>query len=49
MRLDERRGQGPATIGNQAATLPAAIRFFSVSQTVRTSDVIREQSSICKK
>src|SRR5438094_783933 len=32
-----------------ARLLPAAIFFFSISQTVRTSDVISEQSSICRK
>ena len=34
---------------NQAAILLAAIFFLRASQTVRTSDVVSEHSSICKK
>jgi len=34
---------------NQAATVRAAIFFLRASQTVRTSDVVSEHCSICKK
>jgi hypothetical protein len=51
-RDDERRGhhQHRPQPEHQAARLPpAAIFFLSVSQTLRTSAVISEQSSICRK
>jgi hypothetical protein len=51
-RDDERRGHHqdrPQPEHQAARLLPAAIFFLSISQTLRTSDVIREQSSICRK
>ena len=49
---DERRGHHqdrPEPEHQAARLLPAAIFFVSVSQTLRTSAVISEQSSICRK
>src|SRR5919198_5933815 len=51
-RDDKRRGHQqnrPQPEHQAARPPPAAIFFFRVSQTLRTSDVINEPSSICRK